>query len=272
MVKNMITGNRDESEGSANTIAFVHYKGGTGKTTSCLSIAGWLVKMNKKVLVVDLDPQGNAATGLGVDRRAIDGSIYDVLFDRRDIREIILETEPGVFLAPSPINFLSAETYMARKIRKINNLYNLKEKLNLIKTYFDYILIDVPPTSTLTIISGIVASEDIIIPLDSGVFAYETLEILKKLLIYLHKKTGIEANIRMVLLRKYSIDARTANEIKSLTKEFFEENNILGVRILTIPFSRKIHKAQMDGVPISHSAPHSSIGRAYKRIAGELRD
>jgi chromosome partitioning protein len=273
MVKNMFTRNNDETEvQSAKTIAFVHYKGGTGKTTSCLSIAGWLVKMNKKVLVVDLDHQGNAAAGLGVDRRAIDGSIYDVLFGGKDIREIILETESGVFLVPSPINFLSAETYMARRIRKINNLYNLKEKLNLIKTYFDYILIDIPPASTLLMISGIVASEDIIIPLDSGVFAYEALEILKKLLIYLHKKTGIEVNIRMVLLRKYSKDTRTANEIKNLIKEFFKENNIFGIKLLTIPFSRKIHKAQMDGVPISHSAPHSNVGRAYKRIAGEFRD
>ena len=268
----MDTKRSDRSKRIDRSIAFVHHKGGTGKTTSCLNIAGWLVKMNKKVLVVDLDPQGNAAAGLGVDRRAIDGSIYDVLFGGKDIREIILETEPGVFLVPSPINFLSAETYMARRISKINNLYNLKENLNLVKGYFDYILIDVPPASTLLMISGIVASEDIIIPLDSGVFAYEALEILKKLLIYLHKKTGFETNIRMILLRKYSIDTRTTNEIKNLIKEFFEENNILGVKILTIPFSRKIHKAQIEGIPISHSAPHSSVGRAYKRIAGELAD
>ena len=206
MTKDTVTRNRNEGEESANTIAFVHYKGGTGKTTSCLSIAGGLVKINKKVLVVDLDPQGNAGAGLGVDRRAIEGSIYDALFGRKDIMETILETESGVFLVPSHTNALFAETHMARKIRKISNLYHLKESLIPVEKYFDYILLDVPPASTLIMISAIVASEDIIIPLDSGVFSYETLENLKKLLLYLHKKTGIEANIRMVLLRKYSTD------------------------------------------------------------------
>ena len=77
----------------------------------------------------------------------------------------------------------------------------------------------------------------------------------------------------MVPLKKKSRENKTANEVKNLINEFFEENNILGVRILTIPFSRKIYKAQMDGVPISHSAPHSIIGRAYKKITEEvLRD
>ena len=270
MAKNTLIGDREESNGGAETIAFVHYKGGTGKTTSCLNIAGGLVKMNKKVLVVDLDPQGNAGAGLGVDRRGIEGSIYDALFGRKDIKETILETESGVFLVPSHTNALFAETHMARKIREINNLYDLKEILIPIERYFDYILLDVPPASTLIMISAIVASEDIIIPLDSGVFSYETLENLKKLLIYLHKKTGIEANIRIVILRKYSNNRRTTNEVRNLIREFLEKNNILSVKILTIPFSRKIHKAQMDGVPISHSAPHSSVGRGYKKIVKEL--
>ncbi|MFH1824003.1 MAG: AAA family ATPase [Candidatus Firestonebacteria bacterium] len=94
---------------SDKCVAFVHHKGGTGKTTSCLNIAGWLVKMNKKVLVVDLDAQGNATAGLGLDRKTIDGSIYDVIFNKKNIKKIILETPSGVYLAPSSLDLLKAE-------------------------------------------------------------------------------------------------------------------------------------------------------------------
>src|ERR1700722_15225026 len=98
--------------GSAERIAFVHHKGGTGKTTSCINVAGWLAKMNKKVLVVDLDPQGNAVAALGVDRKRIDESLYDVLFNNTNIKEVILETDAGVWLVPSSIDLIAAERQM----------------------------------------------------------------------------------------------------------------------------------------------------------------
>ena len=258
------------TEKKTKYIAFVHHKGGTGKTTSCLNIAGWLVKMNKKVLVVDLDPQGNATAGLGVDRTTIDSSIYDVFFAQKNIEEVILETDSAIHLTPSSFDLLAVETHMAGKT---NNTGILKEKLGDVEKYFDYILIDVPPGSTLLMINGIVASENIIIPLDSGIFAYETMEILKKLVIDLNEELGAEINVMMVLLRKYSIsifDKGLTGEIKNLLREFLTANNIPSVKIFTIPFSRKVYKAQMRGIPISHYAPHSDVGRAYKKIAKEI--
>lgn len=173
-MKNMFVKSADNA-GSAKTIAFVHHKGGTGKTTSCLNVAGWLARMKKKALVIDLDPQGNATAGLGIDRNTCDGSIYEALFGQKNIDEVILETESGVYLAPSSINLLSAETQMAGQA----NVNVLKKKLSGAGRYFDYILIDVPPGSTFLMINGIVASENIIIPLDSGIFAFETMETIK---------------------------------------------------------------------------------------------
>ena len=254
----------------AKSMAFVHHKGGTGKTTSCLNIAGWLVKMNKKVLVVDLDPQGNATAGLGVDRKTIDGSIYDVLFAQRNIEEIILETDSGIHLAPSSLDLLAVETHMAGQI---NNTGNLKEELGNVEEYFDYILTDVPPGSSPLMMNGIVASENIIIPLDSGVFAYETMETLKTVVIDLNQELGVETNIMMVLLREYSasvFEKGLTREIENLLKEFLTANNIPSVKIFRIPFSKKVYKAQMKGIPISHYAPYSNVGRAYKRIAKEV--
>lgn len=263
----MINSNNRQDQG-VKTIAFVHHKGGTGKTTSALNIAGWLAKMEKKVLVVDLDPQGNATAGLGVDRMSINHSIYDVLFGQKDMREIILETDSGVFLASSSIDLLAAETQM---VGQMNNARILRENLSNVGRLFDYVLIDLPPGSNLLMINGIVASENIIIPVDAGVFAYETLETLKTLVIDLNEEVGVETNIMMILLRAYSISAFwTTREAKKMLKEFLMGNNIPTVKIFTIPFSQKIYKAQIKGMPISHYAPHSIVSKVYKMIATEV--
>ncbi|MFH1798240.1 MAG: AAA family ATPase [Candidatus Omnitrophota bacterium] len=252
------------------TIAFVHHKGGTGKTTACINIAGWLVRMQKKVLVVDLDPQGNATAGLGVDRKSLDVSVYDVLFGQHKIEDVIVETDSGIYLAPSSLDLLAAEIHMAGQK---NNTKILRESLTNVEEYFDYILIDVPPGSTLLMINGIAAAENIIIPLDSGVFAYETLETLKTVILDLSDELGIQPSIMMFLLKEYAttlFDRGLTAEIKKMLKEFLRRNNISEVNIFNIPFSRKIYKAQMRGRPISHYASFSDAGRAYKRIARYL--
>lgn len=265
-----------QSQGALG-ISFVHHKGGTGKTTSCLNVAGWLVKMKKKVLVVDLDPQGNATCGLGVDRNTIDSSIYDVLFGQKNIKEIILKTASGVFLAPSSLDLLAAETHLAGQLAcrqaGAGNIGILRQGLSAIRGHFDYVLIDTPPGSTLLMMMGIAAFENIIIPLDGGVFAYEALSTLKSLLIELNKELGVETNPLMMLLRETSVsslDKRQTREIKKLLKEFLSENNMPELKIRTIPFSQKIYGAQMKGLPISHYAPFCDVGRAYRRIAKEI--
>ncbi|MFH1777134.1 MAG: AAA family ATPase [Candidatus Omnitrophota bacterium] len=271
MVKSIFQRDNEHNNIQAvKTIAFVHHKGGTGKTTSCLNVAGWLVKMNKKVMVLDLDPQGNATTGLGIDRKTIDSSIADVFLGQTNIEEIILETDSGVYLAPSSLDLLAAETHMAGQA---NNTRILTGKIDGIQAYFDYILIDVPPGSTFLMINGMVASKNIIIPLDSGVFAYEAMETLKTLVIDLHEEIGVETNVLMVLLREYSIslfDKFLTREARNLLKRFLKTNLSSHIKIFTLPFSRKIHKAQIKGIPISHYAPFSDVGRAYKRITKEI--
>jgi chromosome partitioning protein len=270
-MKNVLVKRIEVSE-KTKTIAFVHHKGGTGKTTACLNVAGWLSKMKKKVLVIDLDPQGNATSGLGVDRATCLDSIYDAMFGQKNLQEVIIETDSGVYLAPSSLDLLAAETHLASPGR-INNTVILKEKLSHLEDYFDYILIDVPPASTLLMINGIVASENIIIPLDSGVFAYETIETLKTLLIDLHKELGVEINIAMVVLKEFSFtvfDMIPTFEVRNLVKKFLLKNNMSQVKIFRVPFSRKIYMAQKRGLPISHYASFSDVGRAYKKIAKEI--
>ena len=267
MAKNVFMKDTNESPGkNATTIAFVHHKGGTGKTTSALNVAGWLTKMKQKVLVVDMDPQGSATAGLGVDRKSIDISIYDVFFGQKNMNQIILETDSSVFLAPSSLNLLSAEM----NLTDLNgNVKVLDNSLVDVEKHFDFIIIDLPPGSNFLMMNGIIAAENLIIPMNAGIFSYETLEILKTLVIELDEEMEIATNLQMILLREIFSSWRY-RKVKKLLREFLIENNIPDVKIFRIPFSDKIFKAQMKGMPISHCAPFSGIGRKYKKIAKQL--
>lgn len=254
----------------AKTIAFVHHKGGTGKTTSCLNIAGWLANMYRKVLVVDLDPQGNATTGLGINRESLQNSIYEVIFGHEYIEETILETESGVHLVPSSLDLLSAEIRMAGQI---NNTGILRNHLGNVAAYYDYILIDVPPGSTMLMINGIVASDSLIIPLDSGIFALEALETLSSLFMDIEEELGVKIKIMMILLRKYPIPIigrRLTKDVQTMVESYLTINDILIPKTITIPYSKRAHSAQIRGMPISHLAPFSRLGRGYKKIAEEI--
>lgn len=268
MSREKIVKNRnDNKKEGAKCISFVHYKGGTGKTTSCINIAGCLVKMDKRVLVVDLDPQGSATTGLGIDRKTVDHSIYDVMFGEKNMENIILKTTSAVHLAPSSFDLLTAGIRMSGVK---NQAGTLKENLGNIKKYYDYILIDVPPGSNMLMINGIVASDNIIIPLDSGIFAFEAMQTLYALFEDIEEELGIEINIMMALLGKYpptSIFGKTpTKEIYNMLRDFFTINNISIPDIFLIPYSKKVYAAQIKGMPISHYAPYSDAGRAYKKI------
>lgn len=251
-------------------IAFVHHKGGTGKTTSCLNVAGWLVKMGKKVLVVDLDPQGNSTAGLGVDRSTLEGSLYDVLRSEKFFKEVIVETLSGVHVAPSTADLLSADMEMAGRMDQVSIL---DERLKEIAILYDYILIDVPPGSTMLMMNGIAAAEDLIIPMDSGVFACEALDTLKTIVINLSNTLGVKVNVFMILVKGFSndfLDRSVSQEVFKMVKTFFSSNDLAHVPIVPIPFSRQIYGAQMKGLPISHWAPHSNVGKVYRNIAKEV--
>lgn len=254
---------------SAQCIAFVHNKGGTGKTTACLNIAGWLCKMAKTVLVIDLDPKGNATSGLGVDLKTVEGSMYDVLYGDSSLLDILLETQAGIYCAaaPLPLNFSDNKA-------KEKSLKHLRNVLKAVKPYFNYILIDVPPSAQFLTLSGILAADTLMVPLDIGVFAYESLETFNSLLTTLNEEHARKLKIHALLLKDFSnsvIDWRAKQQIQKFVKHFSENIGLTKSQIKTIPFSRKIIEAQFQGLPISHYAPRSNASLAYRHIAHQLR-
>lgn len=252
----------------ARTIAFAHYKGGTGKTTSCINVAGFLQKLGHKVLVVDLDPQGNLTSGLGIDKSSLDYSAYHVMENQADIRQAILRTlTPGIHIVPANLD-LSKAAIMEYTTKE--DILILKNSLETVKDYYDFILIDTPPLNGHFIINGIAASDLVVLVLDQGIFALDGVESFKSVLDEYGKKTKFNFNIGVALVNKCK------NSIFDIfSKDYGKDiadgaKEMLGKDVFMMPYSYDVVESQIKGIPISHYKPYSSIGRAYNNVTNEL--
>lgn len=261
---------------TAECIAFANNKGGTGKTTSCLSIAGYLAKSGGKVLVVDFDPQANATSGLGIDVTALQYSMYDAVLNQCDgykglpITQVLLATDvENLHVAPSELDLAVAEVLMQHTKYKATILNRIIEK---VRPLYDYILIDLPPSSGLLTINGLCASDQVVVPLDPSIFSLEGLENLKISFDEIKRMSGhtikqitavLVRYVKPDLLSKIFRKPNPSQEVESELKEMFHT-------LFLVPESGAIYQTQREGVPISHYAPRSGVGKAYERIAKNI--
>lgn len=256
---------------TAKYISFANHKGGTGKTTSCISVAGWLAKWGKKVLVVDFDPQANATSGLGIDAKSLQFSVYDAVlgrcggYENVPITKLILETGiENLHLAPSEFDLSVAEVIMQKAKKRTDILNGILQE---VKPLYDYILIDLPTSMGLLKINGLCASSHVVVPLDPGVFSLEAIHNLKTTFQDIKKMTGHSVNEFTVCLirhKKYRPDRQSPyQEIEAKLNEIFDT-------VFTVPESIYIYRAQKEGVPISHYAPKSKVAKAYEEIAKNI--
>lgn len=262
---------------NAECIAFVNHKGGTGKTTSCISVAGFLAKDGHKTLIVDFDPQANATSGLGIDTATIQYSMYDVILDQCEgykgvpITKILLETDvANLHLAPSEFDLSVAEVLLQRVKERTGVLTLILEE---IRDLYDYILIDLPTNSGLLTINGLCASDQVVIPADPSIYSIEALENLKHTFRDIKRIEGRPVSKITVVLNRYHVEQdvfakmfqkrHPSYEVESRLREMFPS-------VFTVPEAIEIYDAQKKGIPISHFAPKSRAGKAYQKIARNI--
>ena len=244
-------------------ISVANQKGGVGKTTTTVNLATILAKKGKKVLLIDADPQGNATSGLGVEKE-VELSIYDVLVNETPIEDTIQETIiKNLKVCPSNINLAGAEVEL---VSMMSREQRLKEKLEEAKEKFDYIFIDCPPSLGLITLNSFTASDSVLIPVQCEYYALEGLGQLLNTINLVKKHLNKNIQIEGALLTMYDIRTNLSNQVvKEVTKYF---NN--KVYKTVIPRNVRLSEAPSYGMPITEYDPKSKGAKSYIKFAKEF--
>lgn len=245
-------------------IALANQKGGVGKTTTSVNLAASLADMGQKVLLIDMDAQGNATSGIGVDKGEINQDIYDVLVNEVELDEVILKTtRPTLDVVPATIRLSGAEIELASQFAREKRL---ADALVLSRDDYDFILLDCPPSLGLLTINAFTTCDSILIPVQSEYYALEGLNQLVNTIKLVKKHYNPALKIEGVLMTM--LDARTnlGNQVVSEVKNYFGER----VYETVIPRNIKLSEAPSYGMPIADYDSKSKGALAYSALAREV--
>lgn len=244
-------------------ISVANQKGGVGKTTTTVNLSTIIAKKGKKVLLIDADPQGNATSGLGIDKD-LELSTYDILVNDTTMEETCKETViKNLSLCPSNISLAGAEVEL---VSMMSREQRLKEKLETIKEKFDYIFIDCPPSLGLITLNAFTASDSVLIPVQCEYFALEGLGQLLNTVNLVKKHLNKEIEIEGALLTMYDIRTNLSNQVVKEVKKYFGEK----VYKTVIPRNVKLSEAPSYGMPITIYDSRSKGAKSYIKFTKEF--
>jgi chromosome partitioning protein len=248
----------------AKIIAVANQKGGVGKTTTAVNLSSCLGYKGKKVLLIDVDPQGNSTSGLGVDKKKIGQSAYDVLINDVDIIETLVQTPiENLMLCPSNIQLAGAEVEL---VSTISRETRLKNSLDAIKDNYDFILIDCPPSLGLLTLNSLTASNTILVPIQCEYYALEGLSQLMETVKLVQRHLNKELDVEGVVLTMFDARTNLSIQVVEEVKKYFRNK----VYRTVIPRNVRLSEAPSYGLPIILYDPKSKGAECYLDLADEV--
>lgn len=257
---------RASSRGT-RVLALANQKGGVGKTTTAINLGTALAAIGERVLIIDLDPQGNASTGLGIDRKSRRASTYDVMSAEKSLAEIIHDTAiPNVWLAPSTLDLLGVELEIASQKDRVTRLRNAIADLPGGVERFGYVLIDCPPSLNLLTINALTASDAVLVPLQCEFFALEGLSQLIATVEQVRSALNPRLTIQGVVLTMYDPRNNLSGQVMADVRQFLGDK----VYDTVIPRNVRVSEAPSYGKPVLLYDLKCAGSQAYLRLASEV--
>jgi chromosome partitioning protein len=247
----------------ATVISVTNQKGGVGKTTSAVNIAYYLAKKGKRTLLIDFDPQGNATSGLGVDKQSLEATMTDVILETKLLADVVLETShKNLFLAPATPHLANTEVELAQANRRFSRLKNAVETTK----GYDFIIIDSPPSLSLLTVNGLIAARYVLLPVQAEFYALEGLGQLLETMKLVRK--SMNPTLDLIGVLPTMVDGRTtlSGQVHEEIKKHFPGK----VFKTTIPRNIRLAEAPSHGVPVGAYDKFSKGARAYKAVAKEV--